>query len=403
MKILKVKKLILVPLLILGFNSAFAASVITRTAQGMGSGSNRQDAIQAALKDAIAQVKGLEISSRSKLDTVGTTTTSKSGSDFSSAQLVRESTQTHVEGRVKCYSIVDEKKEKDGSYSVVADVDVSLYQGDPSTQRRRIAVLPFAFKGNNELVIDYDKRLRQGIVDSLTSSRNFAILDKDFNANRLQELASLLRPDVVKEERARIGNTLGADYIVVGDINNFDLQSHSDVDPVLKEKTTTLRGHVSFTWRLIEVATGQIAASDSVDLPIKVRRTADVYALGGKEGQSVGTKINDQIFPLMVLAINGNQVTIGQGGETLKLGARYNLVKFGRVLKNPYTDEPLGRDEFKVGEVEITNVSPKISHATILSSSGNLNNVGSGEFILRAASTDISSTKKVTKTQAPKW
>lgn len=405
---MKLKKLIAFTIFALGFSSlAYSAGIVTKSTQAVGTGLTRPDAVQSALEDALAQLKGVQLSSQTSVRQLAQTETSKDSTEFASLEQTRKETRTKVEGRVKSYSVISEKRLEDGSIEVVADVDVTFYEPGPASMRRKIVVLPFAYKGTAQYVGDYDKRLRQGIVDSLTSSRRFAILDKDFDNSRMNEMASLFRQDVVPEERAKYGNTLGADYILVEDINNFDVKTKTSVDPYLKSQTTSTRGHMSYTWRLIELATGQILASRTVDLPLRLRKSEDLYASAGQEGQKVGVQITEQIFPLMVLAVNGNEATIGQGGETLKVGSRYNLVRLGRMLKDPYTGEPLGRDEMKVGLVEISDVSPKISHATILKSDRDLNGAGSCEFLLRAVETKAGSgngqSAPPKRSTGPKW
>ena len=60
-------------------------------------------------------------------------------------------------------------------------------------------------------------------------------------------------------------------------------------------------------------------------------------------------------------------LTLNQGGETVKVGKSYRLVKLGKPLKDPYTGESLGKEEIEVGMVEIKNKTDRISSAKLVS------------------------------------
>ena len=393
--------------------AAQSAGIVTKNVRTVGNGISRPDAIENALTQAVGQISGLSIKTQTKSSSVTSAIASveENGGKRteSSESLVADDsltqTQTKTQGHVKSYSVVNVSPNPDGTLQAVVDVDVTIWQGDAQSDRKRIAVLPFRYKGNTEIVRDFDNLLRQAVTDYLTGTRHFSVIDKDFNDERLGELASLLNPDVKVEERSRIGNTLGTDYILVGNINNFQLKAQKTFDPYTKEPTESIVGVVQVTYRLIEAASGQIVASNSFDKKIKTQKIHDVLKEGTAQGMAVGAQITDIIYPLMVVAYNDGHVTLAQGGNTVKVGTRYKLIKYGKVLTDPYTQEPLARDEIQVGEVEISDVSPKISHAVVLNSKVKLDDLAPREYILRAAPEKESQGAKTQKpkTQQPKW
>lgn len=395
-------------------SQVLAAGVVTKTVQVTGTGSSRTVAVQAALTEAVAQVSGISLktetasvsaaASSATIEEKGVDKQEQSATAVSDA--MASTTQTKTAGHVKSFSVLDVTQEPNGLYKAVVDADISVYKDDGQSNRRRIAVVPFSYRGNTELVKDFDNRLRQSLVDYLTGTRHFAVLDRDYQGQRYEELAGLLNPDVKPEERARIGNALGADYILVGKINNFEIKQKNTTEPYTKEIRKSIEGHVSLSWRLVEAATGQVAASGTEDKTVKFRRPEDVYDQGTADGFAIGAKLANIIYPLMVVAFNNGVVTLAQGGDTIKVGDTYDLVKYGKVLKDPYTGEALARDEIKVGQVRITDVSPKISHASVLKSSVNLEDLAPREYILRALPKEdasLQSKKKIIKTQQPKW
>ncbi|MCD8339278.1 MAG: hypothetical protein LUC43_03630 [Burkholderiales bacterium] len=399
---------------IFGFAAGIAlgAGVVTKTVTAEGTGPTRAAAIQAALNEAVAEATGLSINTvthtEAATSSFGTSTMdadkNKEKTTSNLAESVKSSTGTEISGNVKGYSVTDIDTAQNGTVTAKIEADIAVYQGDSQSNRRRIAVLPFAYKGTSEAVAEYDKRMRQGIVDYLTSTRHFAVLDRDFTQDRLNELESLLRPDVKIEDRARYGNSLGTDYIVVGDINLLDLKKGKEKVPFTNEIVDSMQGPLSYTWRVIEAATGQILLSKSEDKKLKVKDDLDLYVKGAGEGKQIGTILSDVIYPIIVIDFDNNdRLTLAQGGSTLKEGDKYRLVRYGKIQVDPYTGEKIAREEIPVGDVQITDVTPKLAHAQVLNSTVDLRDMGPREYILRAYPPEEKSAKPRPKTMTPNW
>ena len=82
-----------------------------------------------------------------------------------------------------------------------------------------------------------------------------------------------------------------------------------------------------------------------------------------KLAQSLVDQAIQNIFPLRVIRVEGNQLILNEGGVRVRPGERYIVYQLGAPLKDPYTREPLGRVEKPVGEAEIVRVLPKYSVA----------------------------------------
>jgi hypothetical protein len=83
----------------------------------------------------------------------------------------------------------------------------------------------------------------------------------------------------------------------------------------------------------------------------------------------IGVKILEAIYPMVIESINGNEITVGTGGDIVKVGDRYNLIQYGDKIRDSYTKESLGRKETVIGEVEIVNVTSKMSYGKIIKTS----------------------------------
>ena len=96
-------------------------------------------------------------------------------------------------------------------------------------------------------------------------------------------------------------------------------------------------------------------------------------------------------IPPVLADLDGDTVTIGQGGKTINKGEIYELVQLGKRLIDPYTKESLGFKEIPVGKVEITRVQSKQSTAVILELSiDDPTQLTNYKFIIRPVRPDIS-------------
>ena len=136
-------------------------------------------------------------------------------------------------------------------------------------------------------------------------------------------------------------------------------------------------GYVELSIRLIDVATRQIAFADFLRLSVtgfdgsSINEGVDA-SIAVSAADQIGRKILNTIYPLVVVSVNGENLTLGQGGSQIRVGDQLDLFMYGKKLTDPYTKESLGREETKIGSIEITRVNPKQSHARILESSADI-------------------------------
>lgn len=394
---------------------SYGAGVVTKTFQGEGQGPSRSQAIELALEEALGKATGVTLTSvnRSSTKTLSTSASFQDDNSGTKDEFHAElkegqgrDAQSSISGKIKSYQVLNVREIKPGVYHANIEADISIYEAGKQSERQRIAVIPFDAVVNqvNKEVVPYAERMRQATVDQLTATRHFAVLDRDFTNNRLEELSGLLREDAKTEDRARLGNSLGTDFIIVGRITKFDVQPVKEKIPYLNETREIWKGHVNLTWRVIEAATGQILVSESKDLPVKFNSKDELVSDSAKKGKEIAETITDIIFPIPVLDYANGLLTIGRGGSSIQKGEEFTLVRYGKILQDPYTGESGARDEIPVGTVRITDVTPKISHAKVLECSEDLNGLAPREFILRTIEqsnkpTDI----KPKKTMQPAW
>lgn len=400
--------------------SAYAAGVQEKTVEAKGSASNRDLAIKNALIEALGKVTGVYVDA-TQINSVAALSVSedtKENGELTSKQenaLVDQQQNdiaSQVNGHIKSYSIINEQAStiNPGYVDVTISAVISYYEAEKAVERKKIAVMPFRpLSDNNPNEMQFIEELNQGTVSFLTQTRNFAILDRNYLQEKHQEFDLLLGDDVKGEERARIGNTVGTDYILVGSVTNFNATAKAEKVPYVNEEVLIVRGNASISWRLINAPTGMIMASSEHDETFKERVNSEtdldwIAKLARPAGEKIGAKISDIIYPILVVANNNGILTLARGGDSIKVGQKFNLVKYGNIIKDPYTNEAIGRDELKIGTVEITDVTPKLSHAKILQSDTEITTVNTREYIVRPIQGQVNEKKKEpVKTMKPKW
>lgn len=191
--------------------SVAAAGITTKTVNASGFGPDRREALNAALVEAVAKVRGLSVAnvqataraaSSSKVAVAG-----KSLGVDSSHESGFDATATETHGSVKSYEVLDAREDVPGRWKVKISADISVYESDASNNRRRISVVPFRLPEANSPAQEkryaaVAQRLSLGAVDYVTSTRHFSVVDRTYDGERLVEFLRLLLPDVARDERA---------------------------------------------------------------------------------------------------------------------------------------------------------------------------------------------------------
>ena len=282
---------------------------------------------------------------------------------------IRKNFDYKTSGQIKNWKLISESQSwaKD-SWIVELEVTVrriAEYELSKEVDRKRIVVSNF--RSSNK---DFSNRVRDAITSNLVQSKKFAIFDRNFSFEQDSELSQYSSKSFREGEIARIGNKLGVDFIVVGEFfslsekqkNKFQLKT---INTKFKNKRSEL--NIDIGYKLIDVATSQIVFSGVLqDTSIKDKSIKEIDVVR-EIGKTVAQKIVESIYPIKVVDVSGDQLVIAQGGDTLSIGDKYDLVEQGKKITDPYTGEFLGYAESIIGEVEIINTQASISLARVTS------------------------------------
>lgn len=219
------------------------------------------------------------------------------------------------------------------------------------------------------------RAIRARLNDTLTQTKRFIVLDREFGDEMQAEIDHINSGNVRLQDTARLGQQLATDLILIPTIERFEYPRSVRNLRMSDRQVTSYSGGGRITLRLINATTGEVVMSDSFDhqlagtgpstLPRVVDGKGMAAAMMDSLSGQIGTAIITEIFPVSVVSVSGDQVVLSQGGDSLKVGQRWQAVSLGEALKDPQTGRSLGRSEMPCCTIRIDRVASQTSYGTI--------------------------------------
>jgi hypothetical protein len=349
--------------ILLGWVGPTRAEALRVDAQG--SGATREEAIASGLAAAVEQVTGVKVEARRTMNQLLASVSDGTREAIHVSEQSQEELKQTSGGVVRQYSIGSVERQANGYVAkLVVDVERFAAPGLPTQDRRRVVVAPMqglTGQGRDQFGPFHDR-----LVSYLVQSRRFAVLDRDNDAAYRKEIEVLRSPDVPLAETIRIGQVLGADYLVLPKLRAADTVSESSTVRLTGDTVTRRTSKMAVDFTLVDVATRQVKWTG------RFNETRDVGAeqMAARAAASLGEQIVDAIYPVRVLQVTSDgTVVMNQGGETLRLGQLLTVNELGDEMVDPYTNEPLGRVEKPVAQIVVDRVDPKLSYGRVVAGS----------------------------------
>lgn len=366
--------------------AAFAATEI-RTVSAEATGIDREQAVYNALGEAVRQVRGAQISAsrqvRSALTRVSQRTNDgrESSTTLSSGQ--KSETRVASNGLISGYRILSVTDTGEGSGKLARlEVDVPVYKAPGSSaqdNRWRMAVYPVETARSSYTVDrhslsaeEVSRRFTHSISDALTQSRRFAVLARDSESAIFDERHRMAGKNVPVSEKAMLGNTLGAEYLVVTRVSDLSLGSKQQVSGLTGEKSTIATGAAVLEIRVVVPATGGIVWSQTLNttstaLGLKLDGSShSVQKIFDRIGREVALRVIDAVWPPLVEKQEGGELVINMGGDLMTPGVNWEVFALGEAVRNSHTGDGLGREEARIATVRITRSTPKMAYAKVI-------------------------------------
>lgn len=352
------------------------AEVITKTsirsADGVGIGKTRQEAINNAIIEALGKMDGIKVDSKKFISTDLGATNGKS--DLKDKFSSRLSVLTN--GKIDGFD-VNNVSENGGIFE--ADVTIKKISttkkyktpGLDEKNRRKIAIFPvFSQKENYEILGEnfeankITNPLSQKIMEAFVNTRKFSVLDR-LSDPRIYEIEEqiIASKSAKNDEILKLGNALGADYLFIANLANFSVSKNGS--NLTTQSTNRL--NVALEYRILLMATRQIKFANTQNFSFDLKGEnfdKNLAHITQTMANSLSSQIINAIYPLKIAKIQNGEVVISQN---LQVGEIYDVFSLGEKIIDAYTKESVGRAEIPAGKIEIIRTSPKLSYAKILS------------------------------------
>ncbi|MGD0785266.1 MAG: CsgG/HfaB family protein [Sedimentisphaerales bacterium] len=384
--------------------------------EGKGIAPTRQEAIKRAIFEAVAKAKGISVGSGEyeySYDSAAADIENKGsgkeiGFDAVSIRTKGSTNEMQIGAFVKTYEVLEEKHDAN-SYEVKLKVWIFDYQPPDKNNRLKIAVVaPTTLSSvyrfgtitssasgcekteqlvrSKEVLLsssEIEKKITHILNTKLAATNKFAILDRDYIDKIMQEKGLVWRGDASLEEKAKLGNLLGADYILALTLNEASISENIKYVEITGQCVFEHEAKFKLDYSLIGAATTQIKFSDSVNLWLQYDRDVrklvphwqddkiDYRLLADELIKSAVSPIVDNIaqglYPVRIAKVLPNKtIAINKGGKDIAVSDIYEVLQQGEEIFDYDTKESLGKTEEPVATIKIIKVMPGYSYAILI-------------------------------------
>jgi len=296
-----------------------------------------------------------------------------------------------TKGGIKSYKIINKEINANGWHLIEVSAEVAFFNLPKEAMRVRMAAFPFRLyeiEGDHER---FQRLLDQNINDYFVQTKKFTMLDRSFIEEVAKEQQIILDGKAPAIEMAKIGNEISADFILVGSVENFNI--NEKVTKILTSDQEIRRNEASIymSYRLVDVATKQINYSNTIQYKIQLSQNSEKpdTEIISKISKILGEEILFSIYPVLVEKVVNGEIYLGQGGSQFTKGEKYEIFQKGEKIIDSYTNEVIGNVETSIGLIEIVSVSSGYTKAKMFSEENNLPKIiHQGKYIVRPIKQD---------------
>ena len=344
-----------------------------------GYGFNKTEAVQNALIEAIKQKNGAYIQSVKKVFRAYSQKSITNGAGSASQTKMQDGMSQRIKvataGFIDNYEVVDIIKHTDDYEAIIRIVTVEYKApGNSAHKRRKMVIVPsytenimFDVMGKAKTTRDVSYNLSQELTNSITQTRKFAILDRGNKNAYNNEKAVIISPSAHKDEILKLGQVLGADYLVVSTIKEFKITKVTKTIKSIGQKVTKLKAFATVNYQILTMSTRQIKWSNTMDFEFAVKGNNNqqiYYNVMKKISRDLTNEIIENIYPIRIAKVSGNGDAVLT--QSAPMGAIYNVYSMGEKLYDPYTKEFLGYDEIQTGKIEIVRSLAKVAYGRVI-------------------------------------
>lgn len=270
---------------------------------------------------------------------------------------------------------------------------VAAEPADDTPRKARVVVAPAVWQQETRRKLDRELNEKWGITDpgvfenpsyssfltdALVNARKFDMLEREDLKTLLKELEFGESEYVDLQKVQKIGNMIGADYVVIPEVRYCEVASENKAVPYVGTRQAVLLCKLATSVRTVDVSTGKIIAFNISETEQKARqrdesadmkRIAVLDLLGATKKESAmkeAANLVDVAYPIKVMGVSDGAVMLNRGKGAVTEGEIFNVYAAGEMMIDPDTKESLGFNEALVGKVRVTVVNNKTCQAEIV-------------------------------------
>ncbi len=359
------------------------------TVDTVGYGDSYQKALAVALLEAVSQVRGVDIATDKTMKSDFEAYANAEESYVRSQTQVDQDISVKTKGQIKSYQIlsVKEPAAQGEQWEIRAQVTVPAYKAMGKEDNRfSIAVMPFRSKSGKSSVAD---KLRDDILNTLTQSRKFAVVSRDFDGEFNAEKDLLKSDDVSVTEATRLGQVSGADLMMVGTIYDASVSTKTTTTPTETtsfygmsvteggQTHTSSKSSVKLNYQVIEVATQKVKWADTWSSSSSGAVADSLLEQGAR---TIVADMLEVIYPVKILKVaSDKRIILNEGDSRLKQDMVLDAYSEGEAFVDPDTGVEIVTDGTVVAHIKVTELKPKYAVAELVS--GDISKIKDGGIV----------------------
>lgn len=235
------------------------------------------------------------------------------------------------------------------------------------------------------------------VETAIASTGRFRVIERSRLGKLLEEQGRAKSGLVTSRNGARVGGFEGVDFLIYGSMTTVTARAKTTLGSSLLGGMLSglggARGDVHCANQQVALAVDvRITDTDSGEIKRVTRITEtqkansvcgngvalDVGALLRSAAEQVARTLVTIIYPIQVAALQGDgTVILNYGDGTLSPGTILTVFSKGRDIRDPTSGQVIGNEETKLGFLQVTEVSEKMSRAVVVGTSATPLVVGS--------------------------
>ncbi len=215
--------------------------------------------------------------------------------------------------------------------------------------------------------------IQLALENALAKTNKFTIMERTMMSKLLEERG--LSASGITDGISDFSGFSGVDYLITGSVTNIAVENQSVLI------ASNCKASLSMTIRLLDVATGEIRITESVNVEDTVNTILDanrnacsgislssINILGEDVSDGIANKMTMSIFPIKVARVSGTQVYLNYGSNTISPKQILTIKTVGEGFVDPDTGEVLGAEEETTAVIIATDVRSNFSIGEIVAS-----------------------------------